>query len=303
MTADSAPVSPERPAGAAPPTAIARSALSRPADPPVDRRLARLHLRVGQLSLARAELEALAGSGELDEEGLLALAEARWRTGDLAGAGEAAIAYLDGGGEGAVGLVIAAESVVAVGRPGEARRLAQRALERGDLPLDRLFAGMPRSSIWPADPAEPGRHGTLLEGDAARSDRGRSDRAAPARDARAAAPEGTSETPAGPGFWDAESEAGDLPNPAVELNSGRTALGRDELTTAAVHFALVIRAAPELAPAVLEATNAAEGIAPEIELVRGDSFRLVGHELDARHAYSAAAALLSSDPRQPSEEA
>jgi hypothetical protein len=59
----------------------------------------------------------------------------------------------------------------------------------------------------------------------------------------------------------------------------------------------VIRAAPELAPAVLEATNAAEGRAAEIELVRGDAFRLVGHELDARHAYTAAAALVPSDGR------
>jgi len=270
MTAD--PAAASGPAGSAPPPAAAGTGSTRPADPPVDRRLARLHLRVGQLSLARAELEALAGSGELDEEGLLALAEARWRTGDLAGAGEAAMAYLDGGGKGAVGLVIAAESVAAVGRPSEARRLTQRALERGDLPLDRMFAGMPRSSIWPADPAEAERQASTLlgEGD------------------------------------DAEAQVGDMPNPAVELGAGRAALGSGSLSTAAVHFALVIRAAPELAPAVLEATNAAEGRASEIELVRGDAFRLVGHELDARHAYSAAAELLStalSHPDEPAEDA
>ena len=50
-------------------------------DPPVDRRLARLHLRVGQLSLARAELEALAGSGDLDDEGLRSRADALVKSG------------------------------------------------------------------------------------------------------------------------------------------------------------------------------------------------------------------------------
>src|SRR6476661_3109975 len=53
--------------------------------------LARLHLRLGSLALARAELETLAGQDALDEDGLVDLAEARWRTGDIAGAGEAAV--------------------------------------------------------------------------------------------------------------------------------------------------------------------------------------------------------------------
>ena len=49
--------------------------------------LARLHLRLGSLALARAELETLAGRDALDADGLVDLAEARWRTGDIAGAG------------------------------------------------------------------------------------------------------------------------------------------------------------------------------------------------------------------------
>ena len=57
---------------------------------PASLRLAALHLRTGQHALARAELEALAGRGRLDVPALLDLAEVRWRTGDLAGAGEAA---------------------------------------------------------------------------------------------------------------------------------------------------------------------------------------------------------------------
>jgi hypothetical protein len=56
----------------------------------IDLVVARLHVRLGSLQLARAELEEMAGKGTLDDEGLLDLAEARWRTGDLAGAGEAA---------------------------------------------------------------------------------------------------------------------------------------------------------------------------------------------------------------------
>ena len=57
--------------------------------------LARLHLRLGSLSLARAELETLAGKDMLDAEGVVDLAEARWRTGDITGAGEAAALVID----------------------------------------------------------------------------------------------------------------------------------------------------------------------------------------------------------------
>ena len=58
--------------------------------------LAHAHLRLGSLALARTELETLAGMGKLDSLGLVDLAEVRWRTGDLAGAGEAAAVALRG---------------------------------------------------------------------------------------------------------------------------------------------------------------------------------------------------------------
>ena len=45
--------------------------------------LARVHLRMGSMGLARAELETLAGRNGLDDEGIRDLAEVRWRTGDL----------------------------------------------------------------------------------------------------------------------------------------------------------------------------------------------------------------------------
>ncbi len=117
--------------------------------------LAGLHLRMGSLSLARAELETLAGAGALDALGAVDLAEARWRTGDLVGAGEVAREVLAGGLEAVVVLVIAAEAAAGLGRPSEARRIAGRALTLADGPIDPVFAGMPRSAVWPADPAEP----------------------------------------------------------------------------------------------------------------------------------------------------
>src|SRR5437868_12522716 len=104
----------------------------------------------------------LAGSGDLDDDGLLALAEARWRTGDLPGAGEAAQACIAAGRNELLALVIAAEATAALGRPGEARRLAGQALERTDVPLDAIFAGIPRSLIWPADPSEAGQPEGML---------------------------------------------------------------------------------------------------------------------------------------------
>ncbi|MEK6721545.1 MAG: hypothetical protein AABZ33_12900 [Chloroflexota bacterium] len=130
----------------------------RAAAPPVDTvadarrtdlRLARLHLRMRLLPLARAEFETLAATGPLDPGALGDLAEVRWRSGDLAGAGDAAAAHLEsGGGEGRA-LAIAAEAAAAIGRTAEAGRLATRALDRLDGSLDDLFAGMPKRAVWP----------------------------------------------------------------------------------------------------------------------------------------------------------
>ena len=72
--------------------------------------LAHAHLRLGSLALARTELETLAGMGKLDPLGLVDRAEVRWRTGDLAGAGEAAAVALRGDEEYPVALLIAAEA-------------------------------------------------------------------------------------------------------------------------------------------------------------------------------------------------
>jgi hypothetical protein len=119
----------------------------------VDGRLARLHLKGGLVALARAELETMAGQISLDLEALADLAEARWRSGDLLGAGEAAQAHLARGGDELIALVVAVEALSAAGRTIDARRLAGQVLDRTDGDLDSLFTGQPRAQLW-SRPAE-----------------------------------------------------------------------------------------------------------------------------------------------------
>ena len=113
---------------------------------------------MGSLALARAELESLAGRGMLDEPALLDLAEVRWRTGDLAGAGEAANALLARDRR--------TTPWRSSSRPSPCPRSAGRARRAGS-PRAPSRASTARSSrcspasrgasIWPADPvADPG---------------------------------------------------------------------------------------------------------------------------------------------------
>jgi tetratricopeptide (TPR) repeat protein len=253
--------------------------------------LAHMHLRLGSLALARVELETLAGLGGLDTIGMVDLAEVRWRTGDLLGAGEAAAAGLSSGSDDPIALVIAAEAASSLGRPSEARRLANRAISRAPGTIDALFAGMPRSNVWAPDANEPAPTAPTL------FDRGPEipsvshagdPSAAPAAAAQAAA------KPAAPvnlGFWDADEGSagevvGDL-DPALEFEAGRTALIAGAVDEAAFRFGLALRLAPAFAPAVLEATEGAR--AANLTIVRGDAYRLAGHEPEARQAYAVAA--------------
>ena len=59
------------------------------------------------------------------------------------------------------------------------------------------------------------------------------------------------------------------------------------MTNAALQLALVLRIAPALAPAVLDLIGDRHD--PALALVRGDAYRLVGREIDARRAYADAA--------------
>lgn len=241
--------------------------------------VARLHLRLGSLQLARAELEQMAGRNGLDTEGLVDLAEARWRTGDLTGAGEAASVALAAGSENVVAFVVAAEATAVAGRPAEARRLASRALELADLAVGDVFAGMPRSSIWPMESGMEAVAEPLFEAELAV--------AAPATPAVASH---------APGLWD-ETSGIDLPDPQLSFDAGRAALTDGRLEAAALQLALALRLAPALAPAILDAIAPYD--CPELTLVKGDAYRLLGHERDARLAFAEAAESIPASTASP----
>ena len=82
-------------------------------------------------------------------------------------------------------------------------------------------------------------------------------------------------------------DASDLPAGDTELDLGRAALEAGDPDEAAVRLGLVLRVAPALAPAVLDAIEgrSERGLA----LVRGDAYRLVGREIEARRAFTEAA--------------
>ena len=298
-----------------------------------DLALARLHLRLGSMALARAELETLAGRDALDQDGLIDLAEARWRTGDIAGAGEAAAAALDDEDGPLLALVVAAEAAAARGRPTEARRLADRALEVAGGSIDVLFAGMPRASVWPPDAAAPPPSPTTMFDPPRRATSVVHRHPRPHEEAAAATPshEVVAAPPAQPGadadaatlgLWEATAasrvpdltadlttdieadgladEARDLPVGDTELGLGRAALEAGDADEAAVRLGLVLRVAPVLAPAVLDLIEGRteRGLA----LVRGDAYRLVGREIEARHAFTEAARGGSWPPPPPEHE-
>ncbi len=280
------------------------------ADRPVELRLAAIHLRTGLLALARAELETSAGRGELDDAALLDLAEVRWRTDDITGAGEAAAAYFATGREDTLALVIATEATASLGRSTEARRLASRALARGDVALDSIFLGIRPSSYWPTlGPTAGEPAGTLFGGPPPGSTAGTAGITGAAVLHRLPAgpelPARSEDRRSAPTLWsDAETlpaiagraaagAVGRLPEPADELDAARDDLRLGRTAAAAIRLAVVLRLAPALAPAVLDALAGLHG--PSIELVRGDALRLVGHERNARQAYAAAAAQLDED--------
>jgi tetratricopeptide (TPR) repeat protein len=302
-------------------TADSSESAPMPAAPPAPARapdlvLARLHLRLGSLALARAELETLAGRDALDLDGVVDLAEVRWRTGDIEGAGEAAAVALDDEEGPVVALVVASEAAAARGRPTEARRLASRALAAADGSIDTIFAGMPRSSAFPPDPAAPPPSATTMF-DEPRGGRHRGRHRPPRPEGglsgvdpsaiEVAQPASSPQPAPSIGLWDdslaseaeemAEVEA-DLPTGEEALDLGRAALEKDDLGAAALQLGLVLRLAPALAPAV--ASLLADRHDPALAFIRGDAYRLLGRELEARRAYADAVPRPSSpDPDRP----
>jgi hypothetical protein len=223
-----------------------------------DARLAHVHVATGMYGLGRAELETLAARGALDVPALADLAEVRWRTGDLVGAGEAADAHLQAGGDELIAICVAAEAASAAGRSADARNLAARVLARGRDRLDDLFAGQPRGAIWP--PAAVSERSSV---------------APPSVGSGAPQPAPSAAAP---------SMSGALAEVQVRLGNG-------EFAGAATRLALLLRTHPVLAPAILSVADQALQAGPPaqevaaLHLVRGDAYRLMGRESLAAEAF------------------
>lgn len=277
------------------------SADTRPLDD--EARIARLHLHVGLLVLARSELEDLERRSLLDVGGRAALAEARWRTGDADEAAAAARSHLEAGGDDPVAICIAAEAAAADGRPAEARALIERLGTVDAARIDTLFAGMPRRAFWPAAGAETVSPETLF-GESGRA--GAATSTGPSVRSVPGPKEVYSAT--GPGLWGATSTteaerepdagpastaAGQAParrsvdlDPVAELTLAREELASDP-ERALVRLALVLRIDPSLAPAVLDAISLRRE--PAASILRGDAQRLLGRHLEAEAAFARAA--------------
>jgi hypothetical protein len=262
--------------------------------------IARLHLRLGMVRIALAELEELQARGALDIAGLADLAEARWRSDEIDRAAAAAVAHLEGGGDEPIALVIAAESAAANGRPSEARAHIERLGQIDAAALDALFAGMPRRAFWPSAPGAGVEAVTLFD-----TDRSVSAGAGPERTAQEeGAPRvaTAARTDAEPGLWDADEVAeltrGPVHADPASILAGARPLVASDPDGAALRLALVIRLDATLAPEVLAAIPGPTTAA--LEVVRGDAQRLLGRHLEAEAAYAAAAAALRDRPREES---
>lgn len=153
--------------------------------------------------------------------------------------------------------------------------------------------------IWPSDPGDAGLPtNTLFEGAAPRQPT--EGRVQPVEPPIATPAE---EPPPGPGLWDTTepsvTQPPQMPSAESELDLGRAAIAAGDLASAAVHLAVALRLSSALAPAILDAAASApvgHSVAA-LELVRGDAYRAVGHETDARRAFAAAAVLTGTGDR------
>ena len=289
-----------------------------PAPAADDDRHARVHLRLAQLTLDRAEREDVFREDVVDTTSIAGLAEARWRTGDMASATVAALAHLDGGGSDDVALCIAAEAAASEGRPADARALMDRLPNADAAALDALFAGMPRRAFWPAAPIDRDELDELRR-EAPAHPAGPPRRLTAARRPIAAGPTEAYgygalagaevlDARAVPGPREVIAAAGiGLPGPdRAARRSARAgdrrikgqldpvaelALARAELDMepdrAYLRLALVLRHDPTLATSVLDILRLRRE--PMAALLRGDAQRLLGRHLEAEAAFDAAA--------------
>ena len=281
-----------------------------------DARLARVHLRGGLLTLARATLESMAGAGTLDRDAMADLAEVRWRSGDLEGAADAARAHQASGGEEPLAALIIAEDMARSGREADANPIAGSLYERVGGAMDVLFANEPRSAIWPPEDegwmasgaAEPGHWGLLVGG---------SEVAAPSASTWELEPIVQPVTAAAPAFMPARRGAVGHPGGATstgavvmggrlageELEVVDQAIAAGDIAAAVARLAVLLRLDPALAPIILSSADRAAATASgssrhlsAIHLVRGDAYRSLGRDNEAAAAYQAAHQALSEGP-------
>jgi hypothetical protein len=285
------------------------------------------------LALARAELEQLAGTAGLDVDALADLAEARWRSGDLEGAAEAANAHLTNGGHEPIAELILAESLDRNGHLIDARAHSSRVIEGMGNGLDRLFAGEPRSTAWPAiegdvmytDANEPGRRGLLVSGTDMQAGAERHWEPAPLPGQPAA--RAASRTPQ-PGQVTASTGAAPVAMPVaaaagssgqsigalmdagraagVELESVEGEIAAGHLDGIADRLALLFRMDRALAPVILSLAErvltqmpATDPRAASLNTLRGDIYRALGREAEANAAYQEAFRAVSPRPTTP----
>jgi len=247
-------------------------------DPSLQARLARIHLRTGSFTLARAELETLAGGNHLDAAGRLDLAEARWRTGDLRGAGEAASAYLAANGEEVLGFVIAAEAAAMVNRLAEARSYVEQAMQRYLSDLGPVFAGIARKAMWSAFAPPPAIVPAVEQAPAPEPEPAAIVELAPEPAVERAAVPAVEQAPA-PEPEPAAANA-EVPEDSTavqadgEVASGRSYLEGNDPLMAALHFGVALRLNETRASAVVEAIGDRQDV--PLQLVRGEAARLLG---------------------------
>ena len=256
-----------------------------------DLRVARLHVRGGAYALARAELEALAGSDSLDRDGILDLAEVRWRSGDLAGASVAAAAWLedgaDIGAQGALAHVISAEAAAARGAvEAAAAHVEAAAPGLGDrATLDAILAGIAARASWPWEAEPPPAPPPVVP--------------EPPTTTAAPAPAPTTTPAPAPPVGGGIPGAALVPDAVVvpaaaQLARAGAALVGDAPERAVVLLSLALRADRAAAEAVLVALDAAEpepAHAAAFAFVRGEALRAAGRHEESRIAYASAESL------------
>ncbi len=259
--------------------------------------MAALHLRMGSVQLARAELESLAARGVISGPAFADLAEARWRLGDLDRAAEAAAAYRAADGDRPIARLILAEAAAAAGRMEDAAEHVTALADMAAPDLAALFAGMPHRASWPV---LDGIRLAPNSGVAQVSGQGSED--APLNASLLeASPEGSIEVPRTRRRVTRRPPAEAFPEPPDLLAQAKEDMRSgdpERMASAFDRLALTLRLDPSRASAVTELISRRTEAAAL--LVRGDAMRILGRALESEAAYAGAAKALAKEARRGS---